>query len=71
MGTDDAVKKRKETLAELVSSATKVAGISINKEFPDYVFKYNRPKNAFSHIIKLFKEVRVTGKQPVLTLDEL
>ena len=71
METDGANRKRKETLAELVSSATKVAGIPINKEFLDYVFKDNKPKNAFSYIIKLFLEVRATGKQPVLILDEL
>jgi len=71
METDGAKRKRKETLAELVSSATKVAGIPINKEFMDYVFKDNKPKNAFSYIIKLFEEVKATGKQPVLILDEL
>ncbi|MEA1894261.1 MAG: ATP-binding protein [Euryarchaeota archaeon] len=71
METEGALKKRKETLAELVSSVTKVAGIPINKEFLDYVFKDNKPKNAFSYIIKLFLEVKATGKQPVLILDEL
>ena len=71
METAGALKKGKETLAELVSSVTKVAGIPINKEFLDYVFKDNKPKNAFSYIIKLFEEVRATGKQPVLILDEL
>ncbi|KAF5410145.1 MAG: putative ATP-binding protein [Candidatus Methanogasteraceae archaeon] len=71
METAGAIKKRKETLAELVSSVTKVAGIPINKEFLNYVFKDNKPKNAFSYIIKLFEEVRATGKQPVLILDEL
>ncbi|PXF60223.1 MAG: ATP-binding protein [Candidatus Methanogaster sp.] len=71
METDGASRKRKETLAELVSSVTKVAGIPINKEFLDYVFKDNKPKNAFSYIIKLFEEVRARGKQPVLVLDEL
>jgi len=71
METDGASRKRKETLAELVSSVTKVAGIPINKEFLDYVFKDNKPKNAFSYIIKLFEEVRARGKQPVLILDEL
>ena len=71
METAGALKKRKETLAELVSSVTRVAGIPINKEFLDYVFKDNKPKNAFSYIIKLFEEVRATGKQPVLILDEL
>ncbi|MEA1863846.1 MAG: ATP-binding protein [Euryarchaeota archaeon] len=59
------------TLAELVSSVTKVAGIPINKEFPDYVFKDNKPKNAFSYILGLFEEVRATGKQPILIIDEL
>ena len=71
METAGALKKGKATLAELVSSVTKVAGIPINKEFMDYVFKDNKPKNAFSYIIKLFEEVRATGKQPVLILDEL
>ncbi|PXF60227.1 MAG: ATP-binding protein [Candidatus Methanogaster sp.] len=71
METEGALKKRKETLAELVSSVTKVAGIPINKEFLDYVFKDNKPKNAFSYILKLFEEVRAAGKQPVLVLDEL
>ena len=71
METEGALKKRKETLAELVSSVTKVAGIPINKEFLDYVFKDDKPKNAFSYIIKLFEEVRAAGKQPVLILDEL
>nr|AAU84096.2 hypothetical protein GZ37B2_3 [uncultured archaeon GZfos37B2] len=71
METDKVVRKRKETLAELVSSVTKISGIPINKEFLDYVFKDNKPKNAFSYIIKLFLEVRATGKQPVLILDEL
>ncbi len=71
METDGAKRKRRETLAELVSSATKVAGIPINKEFLDYVFKDNKPKNAFSYIIKLCEEVKATGKQPVLILDEL
>ncbi|MHC1596392.1 MAG: ATP-binding protein, partial [Candidatus Syntropharchaeales archaeon] len=71
METGGALKKRKETLAELVSSVTKVAGIPINKEFLDYVFKDNKPKNAFSYIIKLFEEVKASGKQPVLILDEL
>ena len=71
METAGALNKRKETLAELVSSVTRVAGIPINKEFLDYVFKDNKPKNAFSYIIKLFEEVRATGKQPVLILDEL
>ncbi|MEA1863610.1 MAG: ATP-binding protein, partial [Euryarchaeota archaeon] len=37
----------------------------------DYVFKDNKPKNAFSYIIKLFLKVKATGKQPVLILDEL
>jgi AAA+ ATPase superfamily predicted ATPase len=71
MESEGAMRKRKETLAELVSSVTKVAGIPINKEFLDYVFKDNKPKNAFSYIIKLFEEVRASGKQPVLILDEL
>ena len=71
MESDGALKKGKETLAELVSSITKVAGIPITKEFLDYVFKDNKPKNAFSYIIKLFLEVKATGKQPVLILDEL
>jgi len=71
MESEGAIKKGKETLAELVSSITKVAGIPINKEFLDYVFKDNKPKNAFSYIIKLFLEVKATGKQPVLILDEL
>ncbi len=71
MESDGALKKGKETLAELVSSVTKVAGIPINKAFLDYVFKDNKPKNAFSYIIKLFEEVKATGKQPVLILDEL
>jgi len=71
METEATKRKRKETLAELVSSLTKVAGIPINKEFLDYVFKDNKPKNAFSYIIKLFEEVKATGKQPVLILDEL
>ncbi|MCK5108825.1 MAG: AAA family ATPase, partial [Methanosarcinales archaeon] len=71
MESEGAMRKRKETLAELVSSVTKVAGIPINKEFLDYVFKDNKPKNAFSYIIKLFEEVNATGKQPVLILDEL
>ena len=35
--------KRKETLSELVSSVTKVAGIPINKEFLEYVFKDKKP----------------------------
>ena len=71
METEGVKRKRKETLAELVSSVTKVAGIPINKEFLDYVFKDNKPKNAFSYIIKLFEEVKNSGKQPVLILDEL
>lgn len=71
METGGAIKKRKETLAELVSSVTKVAGIPITKEFIDYVFKDNKPKNAFSYILKLFEEVIHSGKQPVLVLDEL
>jgi AAA+ ATPase superfamily predicted ATPase len=71
MGTDEAKRKRKETLAELVSSVTKVAGIPITREFLDYVFEDKKPKNAFSYIIKLFEEVKVTGRQPVLILDEL
>jgi AAA+ ATPase superfamily predicted ATPase len=71
MESDGSLKKGKETLAELVSSVTKVAGIPINKAFLDYVFKDNKPKNAFSYIIKLFEEVKATGKQPVLILDEL
>jgi AAA+ ATPase superfamily predicted ATPase len=71
METEGTKRKRKETLAELVSSVTKVAGIPINKEFLDYVFKDNKPKNAFSYIIKLFEEVKNAGKQPVLILDEL
>ena len=71
METDGTLKKGKETLAELVSSVTKVAGIPINKEFLDYVFKDNKPKNAFSYIIKLFEEVKNSGKQPVLILDKL
>ncbi|MHC1575087.1 MAG: ATP-binding protein [Candidatus Methanogasteraceae archaeon] len=71
MESEGALKKGKETLTELVSSITKVAGIPITKEFLDYVFKDNKPKNAFSYIIKLFLEVRATGKQPILILDEL
>ena len=71
METEGASRKRKETLAELVSSVTKAAGIPITREFLDYVFKDNKPKNAFSYIIKLFEEVKNSGKQPVLILDEL
>ena len=71
METDRTVKKGKETLAELISSATKITGIPISKEFIDYVFKDNKPKNAFSYMIKLFEEVKKSGKQPVLILDEL
>ncbi|MCK4458676.1 MAG: ATP-binding protein, partial [Methanosarcinales archaeon] len=71
METEGALKKRKETLTELVSSVTKVAGIPITREFLDYVFKDKKPKNAFSYIIKLFEEVKNSGKQPVLILDEL
>ncbi|HID26957.1 MAG TPA: ATP-binding protein [Methanosarcinales archaeon] len=63
--------KKKETLKELVSSVTKAAGIPINREFLDYVFKDKKPKNAFSYIIKLFEEVKNAGKHPVLILDEL
>jgi F0F1-type ATP synthase delta subunit len=57
--------RRKETLKELVSSITKVAGIPITEKFLDYVFKDKKPKNAFSYMIKLFEEVRNAGKQPV------
>ncbi|HIE31835.1 MAG TPA: ATP-binding protein, partial [Methanosarcinales archaeon] len=71
MESEETKKKRKETLAELVSSVTKVAGIPITREFLDYVFKDKKPKNAFSYIIKLFEEVKASGKQPVLILDEL
>ena len=71
METDVTKRKKKETLAELVSSITKVTGIPITREFIDYVFKDEKPKNAFSYIIKLFEEVRNAGKQPVLILDEL
>ena len=71
METEGAMRKKKETLAELVSSVTKVAGIPINKEFLDYVFKDKKPKNAFAYIIKLFEEVKAAGKQPVLIMDEL
>jgi AAA+ ATPase superfamily predicted ATPase len=67
--TEATSRKRKETLAELISSAT--AGIPISRAFMDYVFKDNKPKNAFSYIIKLFEAVRDSGKQPVLVLDEL
>ena len=63
--------KRKETLKELVSSITKVAGIPITEKFIDYVFKDKKPKNAFSYMIKLFEEVKSMGKQPVLIVDEL
>ena len=69
--TEERNRKRKETLKELISSVTKVAGIPINREFLDYVFKDKKPKNAFSYIIKLFEAVRDSGKQPVLVLDEL
>ena len=69
--TEGTKRKGEEMLAELVSSVTKVAEIPINKEFSDYVFKDTKPKNAFSYIIKLFEEVKATGKQPVLILDEL
>ncbi len=62
---------RKETLAEIVQSVTKVAGIPISREFMDYVFKDKKPKNAFSYIIQLFEEVKAADKQPVLVLDEL
>ena len=71
IATAKELKEGKETLTELISSVTKAAGIPINEEFRDYVFKDNKPKNAFSYIIKLFEEVRATGKQPVLILDEL
>jgi len=64
-------RKRKETLAEPVSGVTKVTGIPITREFIDYVFKDNKPKNAFSYMIKLFEEVRDSEKRPVLVLDEL
>jgi AAA+ ATPase superfamily predicted ATPase len=69
--TEETSRKRKETLKELISSITKVAGIPINREFMDYVFKDKKPKNAFSYIIKLFEAVKDFGKQPVLVLDEL
>jgi len=69
--TDRTVKKGKEALAELVSGVTKVTGIPITREFIDYVFKDNKPKNAFSYMLKLFEEVKKSGKQPVLVLDEL
>jgi AAA+ ATPase superfamily predicted ATPase len=71
METDKTVKKGKEALAELISSATKITGIPITREFIDYVFKDNKPKNAFSYMLKLFEEVKKSGKQPVLVLDEL
>nr|QNO50243.1 putative ATP-binding protein [Methanosarcinales archaeon ANME-2c ERB4]QNO50698.1 putative ATP-binding protein [Methanosarcinales archaeon ANME-2c ERB4] len=71
METDGAMRKRKETLAELVPSVTKVTGIPITREFIDYVFKDNKPKNAFSYMIKLFEKVRDSGKHTVLVLDEL
>ncbi len=69
--TEETKRRGKETLKELISSVTKVAGIPITKEFLDYVFKDKKPKNAFSYIIKLFEVVKDTGKQPVLILDEL
>jgi len=71
IATDRTVRDGEETLAELISSATKITGIPITKEFIDYVFKDNKPKNAFSYMIKLFEEVKKSGKQPVLVLDEL
>ena len=71
METDGSMRKGKETLAELVSGVTKVTGIPITKEFIDYVFKDNKPKNAFSYMLKLFEGVTHSGKQPVLVLDEL
>jgi len=73
IATDGALKGGvgKKTLAELVSSVTNAAGMPINKEFLDCVFKDNKPKNAFSYMIKLFLEVKASGKQTVLILDEL
>ena len=71
METDGAMRKGKKTLAELISSATKITGIPITREFINYVFKDNKPKNAFSYMIKLFEEVKKSGKQPVIILDEL
>ncbi|MEA3325689.1 MAG: ATP-binding protein [Euryarchaeota archaeon] len=70
METGGAMRKGKETLAELISSATKITGIPITREFIDYVFKDNKSKNAFSYMIKLFEEVKNSGKQPVIVLDE-
>ena len=69
--TEVTKRKRKETLAELISAVTKAAGIPISREFMDYVFTDNKPKNAFSYILKLFEAVKAAGKQPVLVLDEL
>ncbi|CAD6492584.1 MAG: putative ATP-binding protein [Candidatus Argoarchaeum ethanivorans] len=71
METGRTAKKGKEALAELISSATKITGIPITREFIDYVFKDNKPKNAFSYMLKLFEEVKKSGKHPVLVLDEL
>ena len=68
--TDLTSRKRRETLKELISSVTRVTGIPITREFMDYVFQDNKPKNAFSYMIKLFEVVRASGKQPVLVLDE-
>ncbi|KAF5417041.1 MAG: putative ATP-binding protein [Candidatus Methanophagaceae archaeon] len=52
--TDLTSRKRRETLKELISSVTRVTGIPITREFMDYVFQDNKPKNAFSYMIKLF-----------------
>ena len=63
--------KRKIVIRELIAEMTKFAGIPISKDLLNLFFKENRPKDAFRYIVDVVRDIRSSGKMPVLIMDEL
>jgi AAA+ ATPase superfamily predicted ATPase len=64
-------RRKKVIIKELISEITRFSGIPISKDLLDMFFKEDKPKNAFRYIVEVFKDIRSTGKIPILILDEL
>jgi AAA+ ATPase superfamily predicted ATPase len=72
IGLKRKITKFSDVISSLVSSAVKVySGIPLPENMISKVIKKDKPKNAFTYISAILKELRAKGKIPVVIIDEL
>ena len=66
------ITKFSDVISSLISSAIKIySGFPLPENLIDKVLRRNKPKNAFTYIFTILKELKSKGKKPVIIMDEL